>query len=211
MLPFLIIFVSAYIIGSIPTAILTGKFLRGWQFDIRNEGSGNAGGTNVFRVLGMGPGLVVTLFDIFKGFAVTFWISAWYPAGTLYIDATVIPIIAGITAVCGHIWSIFANFRGGKGVGTAAGMVIALYPIAAAICITVFSTIVYLTRYVSLSSMIAGLCLPIILWISQAYFDQKIADAFFQFSIIIPVLIIYTHRVNIRRLLEGTENRIGKK
>ncbi|NUM77872.1 glycerol-3-phosphate acyltransferase, partial [candidate division KSB1 bacterium] len=115
MLSFLIVLLAGYLVGSFPTAIIVSKILRGKDFDIRTQGSGNAGGTNVFRVLGWQAGLVVMLVDVFKGFVATYWISKWQPFGVPYIDETVMPIITGVAAVLGHIWTVFANFRGGKG------------------------------------------------------------------------------------------------
>jgi glycerol-3-phosphate acyltransferase PlsY len=210
MLTLIAVLLLGYLVGSFPTAILVGKVLCGWDFDIRSEGSGNAGGTNVFRVLGWKPGLIVTLVDVFKGMAATLWVSQWQPFGTAYIDVTVMPILAGLAAVCGHIWTVFADFRGGKGVGTAGGMIIALYPIAAVICLAVFVGVVYLTRYVSVGSIVAALSLPAVLALMQVWFQQDIPDALFEFSLLVCVLIIFTHRKNIRRLIEGTESRFGK-
>jgi glycerol-3-phosphate acyltransferase PlsY len=210
MLTLLAVLLFGYLVGSFPTAILAGKIVRAWDFDIRNEGSGNAGGTNVFRVLGWQAGVAVMLVDVFKGFAATQWVSQWQPFGTSYIDATVMPILTGLAAVCGHIWTVFANFRGGKGVGTAGGMIIALYPVAAIVCLAIFVAVVYYTRYVSVGSMLAALSLPVVLWLMQIVFNKDVPDALFQFSILVSVLIVFTHRKNIRRLIEGTENRFGK-
>jgi glycerol-3-phosphate acyltransferase PlsY len=210
MLTLFAVLLAGYLIGSFPTAILIGKIVRGWDFDIRNEGSGNAGGTNVFRVLGWQPGLIVTLIDVFKGVVATAWVSQWQPFGTPYIDSTVMPILTGLAAVCGHIWTVFANFRGGKGVGTAGGMIIALYPVAAIVCLAIFVVVVFYTRYVSLGSIIAALSLPVVLWLMQILINKDVSDALFQFSILVGVLIVFTHRKNIRRLIEGTENRFGK-
>lgn len=211
MLSFVTVVLASYLAGSIPTSILVGKILRGADFDIRREGSGNAGGTNVFRVLGWKPGLFVMLIDAFKGFAATKWIAHWQPFGASHIDASVLPIICGVAAVVGHIWTVFAGFRGGKGVGTAAGMIVALYPIAALLCAVIFVGVVYLTRYVSVGSITAAACLPLILFVGEKYFRSEVPDPVFQFSMALTVLIIYTHRQNIRRLLAGTENRFGQK
>jgi len=210
MLSFFATLLAAYLLGSIPSALIVGKIVRGSDFDIRHEGSGNVGGTNVFRVLGWKPALVVTLFDVFKGFAATLWISQWQPFGPPYVDATVMPILTGVAAVFGHIWTVFAGFRGGKGVGTAAGMIIALYPLAALVCLVIFVAVVYATRYVSVGSMTAAVCLPLTLWLGGKVFGSSIPDPVFQFSFAIAALIIFTHRKNIRRLIEGTENRFGK-
>lgn len=201
----------SYIVGAFPTSIIAGKILRGRNFDIRTQGSGNAGGTNVFRVLGWKPGVIVMLIDAFKGFAATAWISKWQAFGSTPISAEVLPILCGVAAVIGHIWTVFADFRGGKGVGTAAGMIVALYPFAALICFFIFVAVVYWTRYVSLGSLLASACLPLILWLGEKFFMKQVSAPMFQFSLVLVVLIFYTHRQNIRRLLAGTENRFGQK
>lgn len=211
MLSFFTVVLTSYLAGAMPTSILVGKILRGADFDIRKEGSGNAGGTNVFRVLGWKPGIFVMLVDAFKGFAATKWIAHWQPFGPSHIDATVLPIICGVAAVIGHIWTVFAGFRGGKGVGAATGMIVALYPIAALVCLVIFVSVVYLTRYVSVGSITAAACLPLVLFIGERFFRSEVPDPMFQFSVALTVLIIYTHRHNIRRLLAGTENRFGQK
>jgi glycerol-3-phosphate acyltransferase PlsY len=210
MLTLIAVLLLGYVVGSIPTSIIVGKILRGWDFDIRNEGSGNAGGTNVFRVLGWMPGLVVTIVDVFKGVAATLWAPTWQPFGNAYVDPTVLPILTGLAAVFGHIWTVFAGFRGGKGVGTAGGMIIALYPWAALICLVIFVIVVYATRYVSVGSMTAAISLPVVLWLMQVFLKKEVPDALFQFGIFVSILIVFTHRKNIRRLIEGTENRFGK-
>ncbi len=211
MLSFLTVVLASYLAGSFPTSILMGKILRGRAFDIRTQGSGNAGGTNVFRVLGWKPGVLVMLIDAFKGFAATAWISPWQPFGLSPIGADVMPILCGVAAVMGHIWTVFADFRGGKGVGTAAGMIVALYPLAALICLGLFIIVVYFTRYVSLGSLLAAAGLPLILWAGEKIFMKQVPAPMFQFSLVLAVLIFYTHRQNIRRLLAGTENRFGQK
>jgi len=201
---------ASYLVGSMPTSIIVGKILRGRDFDIRQEGSGNAGGTNVFRVLGWKPGVTVMTIDVAKGILATLLVSQWEPFGTIYLNATVRQILAGLAAVCGHVWTIFAGFRGGKGVGTAGGMIIALYPIAALICFVIFVLVVFFTRYVSLGSMIAAVSLPLVLLILPSQEQKVDADTLFIFSLLVSGLIIFTHRSNIRRLLSGTENRFGK-
>lgn len=210
MLSLIAALVASYLVGSIPTSIIVGKILRGRDFDIRREGSGNAGGTNVFRVLGWKPGISVMAIDVGKGVLATLLVSQWQPFGTVYLTATVLQILAGLAAVCGHIWTIFAGFRGGKGVGTAGGMIIALYPVAALICFVIFILVVFFTRYVSLGSLAAAVALPLVLLILPEPAQQGDADALFLFSLLVSGLIIYTHRTNIRRLLSGTENRFGK-
>ncbi|MDZ7370652.1 MAG: glycerol-3-phosphate 1-O-acyltransferase PlsY [candidate division KSB1 bacterium] len=196
----------SYLVGSFPTSIIVGKLLRG--IDIREHGSGNAGGTNVFRVLGPGPGIFVMAFDVFKGFAATFWISR-LAAGTL--DSGLLMLMAGCAAIIGHIWTVFAGFRGGKGVGTAAGMMLALYPAALGICLLVFLLVFLLTRIVSVSSMSGAVALPIVLTIFRYVLHIPVKNSLYLFSFFAAALIIFTHRSNIKRLLNGTENRFGKK
>lgn len=199
--------VIAYLIGSFPTSILTGKIIRG--IDIREYGSGNAGGTNVFRVLGAGPGIFVMAFDVFKGFAATWWVSRIFlPMVPLQIDAMM--ILVGCGAVAGHIWTCFAGFRGGKGVGTAAGMLLALYPLALVACLVVFVIVFVATRIMSLASMSAALMLPVTLTLFRYVFNIPVSLALYLFSFIIAGLIIFTHRANIKRLAAGTENKFGK-
>lgn len=208
MLTLIVVIVLSYLVGSIPTSIIVGKVLRG--IDIREHGSGNAGGTNVFRVLGWKPGVFVMLVDAFKGFAATFWISRIAISG-VPADFEVVQIVAGCAAVFGHIWTVFARFRGGKGVGTAAGMLLALYPVALLICLGIFIIVVLTTRIVSVSSMTAAVSLPIILSIFRYGLDRPVATPLYIFSFFAAALIVFTHRSNIKRLLNGTENRFGKK
>ncbi len=208
MLNLLVIIVLAYLVGSIPTSIITGKLLKG--IDIREHGSGNAGATNVFRVLGWKPGVFVMLVDIFKGFAATFWLSriAFAP---MPVSHDLVLIITGCAAIFGHIWTIFAKFRGGKGVGTAAGMLIALYPVALLICLAVFALVFVFSKIVSLSSISAAVTLPVVLSIFKFVLHQPITAPLYGFGFFVSALIIFTHRSNIKRLLNGTENRFGRK
>ncbi|MBD3385370.1 glycerol-3-phosphate 1-O-acyltransferase PlsY [candidate division KSB1 bacterium] len=197
----------SYLAGSFPTSIITGKLLKG--IDIRQHGSGNAGGTNVFRVLGWKPGLFVMLFDFFKGFAATFWISL-IASDLSFIDYGSVQLITGCCAILGHIWTVFANFHGGKGVGTAAGMLVALYPLAFIICLAVFFMVFFLTRIVSLGSMIAAVTLPLVLTIFRYALNQEISQTLYIFSFLVAVLIVFTHRSNIKRLLKGEENKFKR-
>ena len=123
----ILVIILSYLAGSIPTSIIMGKLLKG--IDIREHGSGNAGGTNALRILGWKAGITTMILDIFKGFAATFWFSKFAMDGSVPIM-----IIAGIAAILGHTYTIFAGFKGGKGVGTAAGMLIALFPVSLPSC-----------------------------------------------------------------------------
>lgn len=204
----LAIFLAGYLLGSLPTSIIAGKLVQG--IDIREHGSGNAGATNAFRVLGWKVGLVVMLIDIAKGAVATLFISR-ISFGEMGIAPVYLQLLAGLAAVFGHIWTVFAGFRGGKGVGTAAGMLFALYPVAALICVAIFFAIALSTRYVSLASISAAVSLPFILIIMMRVFHKPVAAPLLVFSVFVAILIAFTHRSNIKRLLSGTENRFGQK
>ncbi|MFQ5629227.1 MAG: glycerol-3-phosphate 1-O-acyltransferase PlsY [bacterium] len=207
-LNFAIIAFTGYLLGSFPTAIIMGKALQG--IDIREHGSGNAGGTNVFRVLGWKPGVAVIVIDMLKGLAATVF-AAKIALTDLPFEPIYLQLIAGCSAIIGHIWTVFAGFQGGKGVGTAAGMIFGLFPIAASICLAIFLIIAFSTRYVSLASITAAVALPIILFSLSRLFAMAPPPPLFVLSILLAVLIVYTHRSNIKRLINGTENRFGKR
>ncbi len=203
----LLLFLS-YITGSIPTSIILGKIVKG--IDIREHGSGNAGGTNVFRVLGWKPALIVVIVDIFKGWLPTVIYATVLFNGQPISDVGVIQILCGFAAVLGHTYTIFAGFRGGKGIGTIAGMLIALFPITFPLCLLVFIITLITTGYVSLSSIMATVALPIILLILPILGLQQSSLSLLIFALLIPWFTIFTHRSNIVRLREGTENRFEK-
>ena len=205
MVHFLIMIVLSYLLGSFPTAIVTGKILKG--IDIRQHGSGNAGATNVFRVLGWKAGLFVLLVDMAKGFIATVLIYQ-IAIGAFSIDAVILQIVAGLAATMGHIWTIFAGFKGGKGVGTGAGMIVALVPGAVLAGLIIFIITVSLTRYVSLGSILASLTIPVHLFGKHFLFHRPVPVALLVLGVLVPVLIILTHRSNISRLLKGKENKI---
>ena len=208
MLKLLTMVLISYLAGSIPTAIIYGKLTRG--IDIRQHGSGNAGATNVFRVLGWKAGVLVLLIDMAKGLVATLWI---YKIGTgSFIGAPeLLKILAGLSAVFGHIWTVFAGFKGGKGVGTGAGMIIGLVPGAVLVAVVVFVLVVAITRWVSLGSILASLTIPIFLIIKRFVLTLPVSNTLLIFGLLIPALIIFTHRSNIKRLLNGTENKLAFK
>ncbi len=199
------ILILSYLTGSIPASIIAGKLLKG--IDVRDYGSGNAGGTNAFRVLGWRAGLVVSLFDIAKGGFAVLVISQLRIDGLPFASPALVQILAGVCAILGHSFTIFAGFKGGKGVATGAGMIAALYPIAFLICLTIFALILLFTGIVSIASISAAIALPFILVVVRSVFGQPIDPALLIFSIIIPFFIIFTHRTNIRRLFKGEEKR----
>jgi glycerol-3-phosphate acyltransferase PlsY len=208
-----IVILLSYIVGSIPTSIMLSKWVHG--FDIRTKGSGNAGGTNVFRVLGWKSGVLVTLVDIGKGVLTTTVIARlfWDPTlpfynRTPFDDFTIIQMICGGAAIVGHIWTIFAGFRGGKGIATGAGMLIGIAPTEFAISVGVFLIVFMAWKYVSLGSISAAFAFPLSLFIRHNIFGDEIHSykTLIYFSIAVALLLVYSHRSNIKRLIEGTEH-----
>jgi glycerol-3-phosphate acyltransferase PlsY len=194
----------AYLIGSIPTALLISKKFFG--IDIREYGSGNMGATNTFRVLGSRYGTIVMIVDILKGVVASslYVIIPFYVDGDNELERTNLIIGLGMAAVLGHIFPIFAHFKGGKGVATLFGMVLAMQPIVAGCCVGVFLLVLYLTRYVSLSSILAAAMLPIsVLWIWN-----ESETLYRVFALFVALLVIFTHQKNIGRLIRGVESRI---
>lgn len=197
-----ILIIVAYLIGSIPTALIISKVF--FKIDIRDYGSGNMGATNTFRTLGSKYGVVVMIGDMLKGILAVALYNALPYYLTNELERTNFMIGLGLAAVLGHIYPIWAQFKGGKGVATLFGMVLAIQPVVAISCVGVFLVVLYLTRYVSLSSILAGIALPIcVLWI----YNEK--EIFYRvFAIAVAALIILTHQKNIGRLLKGSEGRI---
>jgi len=199
----------SYLTGSFPTSIVVGKVTRG--IDIREHGSGNAGGTNVFRVLGWKPALVVVVVDIFKGWLPVSIYATQFLSQQPIGDLGVLQLLCGFSAVLGHTYTIFAGFKGGKGVGTLAGMLLGLFPVVFPLCLGVFVLVLMSTGYVSVSSMSAAISLPVFLLLLPPLTGMESAPmSLLVFSLLIPWFIIYTHRSNISRLRAGTENRFEK-
>ena len=207
MFSLVLIILFAYLVGSFPTSIVVGRMTQ--RIDIREHGSKNAGGTNAFRVLGWKAGLFVAVVDILKGVLATLLIAK-IRVDPLMLDYELVQIIAGTFAVIGHIWTVLAKFKGGKGVATGAGLIIALFPWASLICFIIFAALILTTRYVSLGSIIATSSLPFVLLTFDRMFGKSVSTSLLTFSILISGLIIFTHRSNIRRLINGTENRFEK-
>lgn len=195
--------ILAYVIGSIPTAIWVARYIYG--IEIREHGSKNSGATNTFRVLGKKAGIPVLLFDIFKGWiAVTLF--AKFPGYELGGDQHVnLQLAVGLSAVLGHIFPLFANFNGGKGIATLLGIVLAIHPQAALIGVGVFLIIFLSTGYVSLGSIVASFCFPILVIL---VFNSQILSLNY-FSMIFAVMVLLTHQKNIERLLNNEENKMS--
>jgi acyl phosphate:glycerol-3-phosphate acyltransferase len=211
------IIILSYLIGSIPTAILVSKAAKG--IDIRQHGSGNAGGTNVMRVLGWKHGIFVILLDTFKGVLAVVIVARLHYGDmpfaniTPFDDFTLVQIIAGVSAVIGHIWTIFAGFKGGKGIATALGMLIMIITIDMLIAVGVFILAVTISRYVSLGSLLGAITVPLSLVIRENIFHVDIQGyhTILPFLIALSLLVIYTHRKNVVRILNGTETKFNFK
>jgi glycerol-3-phosphate acyltransferase PlsY len=191
----------AYLLGSISTAVIVSKAF--FRMDIREHGSGNAGATNVVRVLGWKAGIPVMLVDVVKG-----WLAVWLGSrlfGT-HLGAENLEyfrIGMAVSAVLGHVYPIFAGFRGGKGIATLLGVGIALYPVSVWVVFGIFFIMLFITGYVSVSSMTAAILFPMV--DSLIFHQQNIA--LITLSILIGLFVIYTHRKNIKRLMKGEESR----
>jgi len=196
--------VVAYLLGSIPTAVWYGQGFFG--VDVRQHGSGNAGATNTFRVLGKRAGTVVMLVDVLKGYTAAILSSIlWFSDVTTEGEILTFEIVFGIVAVLGHLYPIFAGFKGGKGVATLLGMVLAIHPEMALICIGIFLLVVIASQYVSLGSILAALAFPVLLLLQ--IFGQEESPLLIVFGFVMFLLVVLTHKKNIRRLLHGQENR----
>ena len=196
--------VAAYFLGSIPTAVWYGQGFFG--IDIRKYGSGNAGATNTFRVLGKRAGTIVMLVDVLKGYTAAIMANLlWYADIITINEILTFKIVFGLIAVIGHLYPVFANFKGGKGVATLLGMVLATHPEMALVCIGVFLLVVIASQYVSLGSIIAALAFPVLLLLQ--IFGQKENPLLIAFGFVIFLLVVLTHQKNIGRLLRGEENR----
>jgi len=187
----------AYRVGSFPTSFLVGR-LRG--IDLREHGSGNLGATNTFRVLGVWAAIPVLIIDVLKGMGPAAWFVTW--------DGTAdsrLAVVYGLAAIMGHVWSAFLKFRGGKGIATGAGVLLALAPVTTLIAVLVWVGIVSLTRMVSAASLAAASLVPILAWLM----DQPTHTIAFCF--VVAGFVWWTHRANVRRLLDGSELRFGSK
>ena len=183
----------SYLIGSIPNGLILGKLL--WNIDLREYGSHNIGATNAWRTLGKGPGLLIFFLDFLKGV-----IGVWL--GSMVSGTPISLVLIGIFAILGHSCSLFLHFKGGKGVATGLGVIAMLMPQTTIVIFLLWLIIVYLTRYVSLASIIAAAGVPLFAWWPNAPAEYII------FGVVAAVFVIYRHKTNIKRLLKGTESKI---
>jgi len=197
--------ILAYLAGSVPSAVWAGKIFHG--IDVRDHGSGNAGATNTVRVLGWKTGIPVLLFDLFKG-----WLAAMLPR---FLNAApdsselmmMLQISCGLAAIIGHVFPLFAGFRGGKGVATTFGILLALHPLLTLTCAGIFLLVLFISGYVSLGSMIAVAMFPVLL----LTLFRTSSNLLIVFSIVVAVAVIITHSKNIKRLLKGEEKKFIRK
>ncbi len=195
-------FIGAYVLGSIPSAVWFGKALH--RIDVREHGSKNAGATNVLRVLGAKTAIYVMIVDIIKGVAAVFLANLVKNSFSDHQFFSLFKIVLGFMALLGHLYPFLAGFRGGKGVATITGVVIVIFPQAILFCLTTFLAFFIPTRYVSLGSIMASIMFPIsVIWIGGTEAIPEIV-----FSVLVAIFIIFSHRTNIKRLLNGTENKI---
>ena len=199
--------ILCYLLGSISGSMIAGKFK---GVDIRKMGSGNAGGTNAFRTMGTQFALVVLFIDVIKGFIAVQFISIlslerFLPNSN--INSEILSIICGCGAVLGHVYPLFYNFNGGKGAGTMMGVVLALFPKGLAICLFFWLMSLIITGYVGFSTIIAGIILPIS---TALYYKGGLTTTFGIFTMVISIFIIFTHRRNIIRMMDGKESRFEK-
>lgn len=206
----------SYLLGAVPFSLVVA---RSKGVDLRAHGSGNAGATNAMRVLGKGPGLLVFALDAGKGFVATALLSQLRVGGEALAmlgdwAPTWAAVIAGTAAMLGHVFTLwgrvfFGSFKGGKGVATGAGMLLGLIPAAVGIAALVFAGTMWATRFVSLGSILASVSLPVTLAVQQAAFGAEVAPPVWGFALVVPFFIVWTHRTNVRRLLDGTEPRFA--
>ena len=196
--------ILAYLLGALPFSIIAGRLLKG--IDIREYGSGNAGATNTFRVLGKQAGIPVLALDVLKGYAAVS--LAYYSEFSYNTEMSInLSLAYGIAAVLGHVFPVYVGFRGGKGVATLLGLMIGVFPQAAFLSIGVFVITLFLSKYVSLSSILAGIVFPV-----GVYFLSKVLiPTMVIFSLFVPVLLLVTHQRNIERLFRGEESKVNIK
>jgi len=219
----LLILLLSYLLGAIPFSLVAGRVM---GVDLRQHGSGNAGATNALRVLGKGPGLVVFLLDFLKGLAAVVLVSKIRLGGddalvgllgsTPALAAAWAATLAGTAAMLGHVFTLwgkvfFGSWKGGKGVATGAGMLAGLAPLPVGLAFLVFVGVFATTRYVSLGSILAALTLPLALLALHFGLGQAYPPPVWIFAFVVPAFIVWTHRANVRRLLDGTESKIGAK
>jgi len=190
--------VLAYLIGALPSSVWIG--MKFYDTDVREHGSGNAGATNTFRVLGKRAGIIVLILDILKA-----WIAVSLLSVLAGNESIEFQLTLGLVAVLGHIFPIYIGFRGGKGIASLLGVIISIHPMAALISIGVFLLTLIISRFISLSSMFAACAFPVLI----VYYFNESNNSLIIFSVMVAVLVIFTHKKNIERLLKNEESKVS--
>ena len=215
MLNLIFVVLLSYLVGSIPNSIVISKLVRG--IDIRNFGSGNAGGSNVFRVLGWKWGVLTIILDALKGALAVIIVARFYldrfPFNNItpFDDFTLVQIICGVAAVVGHVFTLFAGFKGGKGIATGLGVLLMIVTIDMFLALGIFVLVVSYSRYISLGSLAAAVSVPLIMIVRENIFHVDIPGyhTILPFAILLALFVIYTHRTNIGRIIQGNERKIS--
>jgi acyl phosphate:glycerol-3-phosphate acyltransferase len=202
MLKLLLYILASYLLGSIPFSVLVGYAFA--HVDVRTHGSGNAGATNVYRVAGPVAAVVAGLLDVSKG-AVPVLVAKY-----IFPENDWLPLASGFAAMIGHIYPVFAGFKGGKGVNTLLGVFLVLLPLEIGVCLAIFGIVFALTRIVSLSSIMAGVSLSLIVLIEKYLMRKNVPLLIVSACIAVTLLLLFTHRANIRRLIKGEEKQLTR-
>lgn len=203
MIDYFIFGTIAYLLGSIPTAVWVGKAK--YDIDVREHGSKNAGATNTFRVLGKKPGIVVLSIDVLKG-TIAVLLPFIFNVGYWSSDHLIqVKLVCALAAVLGHVFPLFANFNGGKGVATSLGVIIGVHPSAALICIILFLIVFLISNFVSLGAIVASVSFPV----SILLIFKETSTWLIVFSIVLSTAVIFAHRKNIMRLMKGEESKMN--
>lgn len=202
------IILAAYVLGALPFSLWLARLWKG--IDIRRHGSGNPGATNVFRVLGPVPGIGALLLDAGKGFLAVAVVSHFW-SDALPTSQMVTSLLTAVAVVLGHIYSFFLGFKGGKGVAPATGAMLALLPMEAGVGIAIFLFVVAISRYVSLGSLVSSACVALLVGGEKFLLKKSLDPLLVGTCLFLTVVIFYTHRANIRRILAGTEHKVGQK
>jgi glycerol-3-phosphate acyltransferase PlsY len=208
MLPIATIVILSYLLGSVPFAILISRIWKG--IDLRDHGSKNAGFTNVYRVIGPLPAAIVLILDIGKGMTAVLLLTRIAP-DTVTLSSVDLKILAALFVILGHVFPIFAGFRGGKGIAAGLGALLSIIPMEVALALVLFLLIVAITRYVSLGSLSAATFLLLALLFERYYLANQVPARLILGILVVTIFVFFNHRGNIRRLLAGTENRLGRK
>lgn len=206
MLSIVVVIVLSYLLGSVPFSLVIGRLWRG--IDIRDYGSKNAGFANVYRVMGPLPAVIVLFLDVGKGMAAVFLAAriAFAPVPLSLID---LKLAAGLFVILGHVFPVFASFRGGKGIAAGLGALLCIIPLEVTLALALFVLVVAITRYVSLGSLSATTFVSLALMFEKYYLGKEVPATLVAIICLLAVFIFFNHRSNIRRLLAGTENRLG--